>query len=109
MFNLIDVVNGDKVDFWLLTETSFDQSRFSRREKTQLFSATVYLPKPEDTILAKLQWAKLAGGSEKQLGDVRRVYELQYARLDQRYLSHWAQELGIVELLDRLRTEAEPV
>lgn len=109
MFNLIDVVNGDKVDFWLLTDAPFDQSRFSRREKKQVFGATVYVPRPEDTILAKLQWAKMAGGSEKQLGDVRRVYEIQYGKLDHSYLNRWAAELGVTELLDRIRAEADPV
>jgi hypothetical protein len=28
---------------------------------------------PEDTILAKLRWAKLLGGSEKQITDALRV------------------------------------
>lgn len=31
MFNLIDLNSGDKVDFWILTDEVFDQSRFSRR------------------------------------------------------------------------------
>ena len=33
-FNLIDVTTGDKVDFWILTDEPFDQSRFSRRYTT---------------------------------------------------------------------------
>ena len=31
MFNLLDIQDGDKVDFWILTNDPFDQSRFSRR------------------------------------------------------------------------------
>ena len=31
MFNLIDTTEGDKIDFWLLTNDSFDKSRFKRR------------------------------------------------------------------------------
>ena len=32
-FNLINQDYGDKIDFWLLTESGFDKSRFSRRQK----------------------------------------------------------------------------
>ena len=30
MFNLIDLKEGDKVDFWILTNDPFDELRFSR-------------------------------------------------------------------------------
>ena len=30
MFNLLDTTEGDKVDFWILTNEPFDRSRFSR-------------------------------------------------------------------------------
>ena len=35
-FNLIDVREGDKADFWLLTDEPFDCSRFARR-RTEVF------------------------------------------------------------------------
>ena len=28
-FNLLDIRNGDKVDFWMLSDEPFDQSRFA--------------------------------------------------------------------------------
>jgi len=31
MFNLLDTAQGDKVDFWILTDEPFDQSRFHRK------------------------------------------------------------------------------
>ena len=31
MFNIIDVAGSDRVDFWILTDEPFDQSRFSRK------------------------------------------------------------------------------
>lgn len=37
MFNLIDVREGDKVDFWILTDEPFDQSRFSRKYEENVF------------------------------------------------------------------------
>ena len=61
----------------------------------------------KDTILAKLRWAKLSGGSEKQFTDALRVYEVQYGKLDIDYLNHWVKKLGIELLWKRLENEAE--
>jgi len=36
----------------------------------------IWVSSPEDTILAKLRWANLSGGSEKQFIDALRVYEV---------------------------------
>lgn len=66
MFNLIDVKEGDKVDFWILTDEPFDQSRFSRRYTEEIMGIRIHVSGAEDTILMKLKWVKLAGGSEKQ-------------------------------------------
>jgi len=109
MFNVIDTREGDKVDFWLLTNDPFDRSRFQRRHEEDLLGTRVYVSSPEDTILVKLHWAKQSGGSEKQFGDALRVYELQFARIDQDYLSNWADQMDIVPLWRRLRDEAMPL
>ena len=37
MFNLIDLKEGDKVDFWLLTNETFDKSRFHVNVKKNLW------------------------------------------------------------------------
>ncbi|MGI9951456.1 hypothetical protein V3F56_03755 [Moorellaceae bacterium AZ2] len=103
MFNLIDVHEGDKVDFWILTEEAFDQSRFARRIATEFMGLKMYVSSPEDTILAKLRWAKLAGGSEKQLTDALRVYEVQSDRLDKEYLQYWAKQLNVEDLLAEIK------
>ena len=62
---------------------------------------------PEDTILAKLRWAKLSGGSEKQFTDALRVYEVQYGNLDIAYLEYWARKLDVGSLWKRVMDEAE--
>ncbi len=64
---------------------------------------------PEDTILMKLRWAKLSGGSEKQFTDALRVYEIQYQNLDLNYMEAWAQTLQIKELWEKLKQEAQPI
>lgn len=109
MFNLLDVTGGDKVDFWVLTDEPFDRERFARRCPEQVGDLSLMVSRPEDTILQKLRWSKLSGGSEKQFVDALRVYEVQFQRLDQQYLARWAAELGVEALWARLRSEAMPL
>ena len=109
MFNLLVPDTGEKVDFWLLTGELFDQSRFARRMTLTINDLSLIVSSPEDTILAKLRWAKLAGGSEKQHQDALRVYEIQFAELDQAYLNHWSHALGVADLLARVRNEAQVI
>jgi hypothetical protein len=107
MFNLIDITEGDKVDFWILTDESFDQSRFSRRQIEPFMGLNLQVSRPEDTILAKLRWTKLSGGSEKQFTDALRVYEVQFGTLDLAYLEHWTKQLEVEKLWKRLINEAD--
>ena len=61
---------------------------------------------PEDTILAKLSWAKMSGGGERYIRDALGVYLVQEPSLDARYLDEWAHRLSVEDLLARVRTEA---
>jgi hypothetical protein len=106
-FNLIDLRSGDKVDFWMLTDEPFDRSRFARRYTERFMGLEMQVSAPEDTILAKLRWAKLSGGSEKQFTDALRVYEVQLGKLDTDYLESWAKELDVQPMWKRLTKEAE--
>lgn len=107
MFNLIEVDSGDKIDFWTLTDDAFDLSRFERRYREEVLGLGLFVSAPEDTILMKLRWAKLAGGSEKQFTDALRVYEVQYEKLDMNYMRTWAAKLDVEALLQRLQNEAD--
>jgi hypothetical protein len=109
VFNLIDPELGIKVDFWLLTDEPFDRSRWARRRQESLVGLQIWISAPEDTILAKLRWAHLAGGSEKHLADAIRVYELQYPTLDRQYLDRWVDALDIDELWRQLLSRAMPL
>lgn len=106
MANLIDMQSGDKVDFWLLTETSFDHARFSRRYYEEVLGMRIAVSSPEDTILMKLRWSKMSGGSEKQFIDAIRVYEVQHEKLDDEYLREWTLKLGIEKEMEKLKAEA---
>jgi hypothetical protein len=108
MFSLLQVSEGDKVDFWLLTVDPFDTSRFTRRQHVDVLGMKVVVSSPEDTILAKLRWAKLSGGSENQFHDALGVYEVQFGTLDTSYLSKWVETLALQEYWERLLREASP-
>jgi hypothetical protein len=109
MFNLLSLTDGEKVDFWILTRDPFDQSRFARRRTISLGETAVQVSAPEDTILAKLRWAKLSGGSEKQFKDALRVFEVQGNALDFSYLDDWAKRLDVDELWRRIKSEGKIV
>ena len=103
MFNLIDVMNGEKVDFWILTDSEFDKSRFSRKESITIDDLEINISSPEDTILAKLLWSKMSGGSKKQFIDAFRIYEIQKDILNISYIEKWAVSLDIKDLWDDIK------
>jgi hypothetical protein len=103
------VDEGDKVDFWMLTDEPFDRSRFARKRLADLGGPPVKVSAPEDTILAKLRWSELSGGSRKQMQDALRVYEVQAEHLDHAYLEHWVRQLNVEPLWQELKAEARPL
>jgi hypothetical protein len=109
MFNLLEIATGEKVDFWPLTEDAFDVERFSRRHAQYVGGLKLYVSRPEDTILQKLRWAHISGGSERQFLDALRVFEVQRDNLDLTYMGNWAGRLNVQELWQRLQVEATPL
>jgi len=109
MFNLLEMESGDKVDFWILTDHPFDLSRFARKRGEEAWGMTLKVSTPEDTILAKLRWARQYGGSEKHFTDALRIYEIQHPQLDSAYLDEWACRLDVSDLWARLKAEAVPL
>jgi hypothetical protein len=69
----------------------------------------VPITSPEDTILAKLVWAKESGGSEKQRQDVLSVLEIQFTKLDFAYLDSWAKTLGVEDQWRTIKQAADPL
>lgn len=63
--------------------------------------------RPEDSILMKLRWAQLSGGSEKQFRDALRIYEIQCKNLDLSYMDSWATTLKVESLWKRIKDEAQ--
>lgn len=105
-FNLLDTRTGWKLDLIVRRDRRFSREEFSRRAPAVMNGVHVYVPSPEDTVLAKLEWAK-SGGSERQIEGAAMVLAVSRDRIDHRYLDHWAPELGVTELLERARSLAE--
>ena len=106
MFKVVQLARMLKVDIYVLTSRSFDRESFRRRAQVRLDdreSARGYLlDTPEDTILHKLEWYRAGGEvSERQWSDVIGVLQVQLGALDLDYLSRWASELGVADLLER--------
>ncbi len=107
-FNVIEAGSGLKIDLIIRKERPFSTGELARRRRVDLgLGVEVALATAEDTILSKLEWASKAGGSERQLGDVVGIIEVNRARLDTDYIERWAAELGVAglwrEALDKAR------
>jgi hypothetical protein len=109
MFNIIGMTDDFKADVWILKDETYAQTCFERRKAANALGTSLMVSTPEDTILSKLRWAVLCGGSDKQYGDALRVYEVQYHKLDNAYLDNWAVKLNVSDMLKRIRDEAKPV
>jgi hypothetical protein len=106
MFNAIHFETGFKVDLVVKKARPFSSEELRRREVGQLGRRNADFATAEDTILTKLEWARL-GDAERQYGDAVGIIQVQRARLDWPYLERWAVPLGVLELLGRAR-DGEP-
>ncbi len=106
MFNIIHVASGNKADIICRKDTGYDITAFERRGSAVVFeSIEVQVCSPEDLILAKLNWCRRSD-SERQYRDALGVAKAQRSRLDLAYLAHWAEDLGVSDLLSRLLQDA---
>lgn len=97
-FNVIDTTTGWKVDLVIRKDRPFSREEFARRRAVDVLGVSTHVATAEDTVLAKLEWAK-GGGSDRQVEDVVGIFDAVGDALDQEYLDRWAGELGVTELL----------
>ena len=110
-FNLIHLATIWKVDIFIPADTPWASVKMERRAWHALDDTTdapqAFLSSAEDVVLQKLFWYQKGGGlSDQQWRDVQGVLRVQDKLLDQAYLQHWAQALGLRELLSRALDEA---
>jgi hypothetical protein len=95
MFNVIDLGSGWKVDFIVRKSRAFSRDEFARRMKLTLLDVPVFVASPEGTIVAKLEWSKQAGGSERQRRDVAGIIAAAGGSLDRHYIEQWVRDLDL--------------
>jgi hypothetical protein len=95
MFNVIDHATGWKIDFIIRRNRAFSREEFERRSPMSLLGVEVLMASAEDTILAKLEWSKASGGSERQRRDIAGIIATLGESLDRTYLEHWLHELDL--------------
>jgi hypothetical protein len=105
-FNVIDLRSGWKADIMVRRDRAFSHAELGRRVRADILGVSTWVATVEDTILSKLEWSRLAGGSSRQVDDVRGLIETQAERLDLAYLEHWATELGVRDAWHALAAES---
>jgi hypothetical protein len=109
-FNAIHLDSVFKVDIFIPRPGDFAMQQLERRQLRKMapdIEQKVYVSTAEDMILAKLRWFHAGGDvSETQWQDVQGMIGAAEVELDLDYLSHWAKELGVSELLEKALAEA---
>ena len=105
-FNVVHLSTMMKVDVFVSRQRPFERELFERLTPEFLDAAGTSMPHPvpraEDVVLLKLEWFRAGGEvSDRQWGDVIGVIKVAAQGLDRGYLSRWAAELGVSDLLER--------
>ena len=101
-FNAIDATTGWKVDFLLRKDRPFSREEFGRRTRANLLGTPAWIASPEDTIIAKLEWAG-PSGSDRQLRDVAAMLDIGGQSVDLVYIDRWVAGLGLHRAWSRAR------
>ncbi len=102
-FNVIDMATAWKADLIVRKARPFSVEEMRRPMEGDLLGARVLIASAEDTLISKMEWAKLGGGSELQLRDAAGILSLYGSeKLDLGYIERWVRELGLEESWRRL-------
>jgi len=97
-FNVIETRHASKIDLIIKKHRPFSTEEFERRRPVDLaLGRAVPIVSAEDVIVAKLEWARRSGDSERQIRDAAGVLELN-PDLDRDYIARWTAELGVDDL-----------
>jgi hypothetical protein len=105
LFNVVDKATGWKIDLICRKSREFSITEFGRRTREDFLGQPVYVASAEDTIIAKLEWAKLSE-SNRQLEDAAGIVRVQGDDLDVSYISAWIAKMGLSEQWEQAKTLA---
>jgi hypothetical protein len=94
MFNIIDMRSAWKVDLVMRKDRPFSREELARRTEQEILGIVVPTASAEDTIVAKLEWAK-QGVSERQISDVVGILRVRGESIDRAYVVRWVEALGL--------------
>ena len=101
-FNIVDTVNGLKVDLFVLGDGLLDRRQIERRVFLSVpgVARQVAVTSPEDQVLRKLEWFRQGGGaSDRQWRDILGILRVRGDALDFADLESTAVALGLGALL----------
>lgn len=105
-FNVIDLPNSWKVDLIVKKQREFSDLEFARREPIEVGDLRFMIARPEDVLLAKLEWTKISP-SERQMQDAAGIIAVQGDRIDWSYIEKWVTELQLEEQWRAVQTAAK--
>ena len=105
MFNILDMSGGWKIDIIFQKPSAYHQQALQRRIVAEIEQVSVFAATAEDTIIAKLEWAKM-GESSRQIEDVAGILKVRDKTVDRAYVDKWVKELGLSSQWDRARSLA---
>ena len=104
MFNVIDLETGWKIDLIIRKSRAFSEEEFRRRQQINLQDTSLFVVSPEDVVISKLEWAKLAQ-SQRHIDDAAGILKMRWESLDRFYLEKWILDLDLeMQWTDARRT-----
>jgi hypothetical protein len=104
-FNVIHIATAFKVDVFVPRASAYADVEMKRRQSYVIDESTgerMTFATAEDTLLAKLLWYRQGNEvSDRQWRDALGILRVAGQGLDGSYLSLWAGELNVADLLDR--------
>ena len=106
-FNIIHPASGNKIDVMLPRQDAWGQCQLARRNRVVILpDMEGYTARPEDVILAKMQYYR-EGGSEKHLRDITGILKVSGEDVDRAYVNKWAEQLNLKEIWDAILRRLE--
>jgi hypothetical protein len=110
-FNAIHRETSFKIDFFVKGASAFDAVELERAvvlDSGSPAGVPVRFKTAEDTVLRKLEWFRRGGEvSDRQWLDVINILDSARGGLDEAHLDRWAAAIGVGDLLERARKEAD--
>jgi hypothetical protein len=101
-FNVIDFPNAWKADLIIQKARDFSATEFERREQIEVGDLRFVVARPEDVLIAKLEWTKISP-SERQMQDAAGILIVQGDQLDLSYVEKWVNALELQEQWQAVR------